>query len=846
MTRNENVNPRQRGRTVSVILLAAVVMSFDSITWRSSASGCDDDSGPARAAVPELHASEPPPPGPELLKYSPEQIEAAYEGKEIPEAVAMYLVIVRDGQLDGTHGWFGPAKSRFSWQWLADKNGVPADGALPKDKFQGDPTIFKMLDRDRDDSISGSDLDWSDNNPWVRQSYMIGRMFRRIDPSGDGKLTTEEWQAFFEKIAGDSDTIRAEQLRDALIPPGNGFSPGDMPSKETLIKGLMAGEIGSLQEGPDVDELAPDFELRPLGGGEPIRLSDRIGKKPVVLVFGNFTCGPFRSTYPAVEAVRERQKDNADFLMVYVREAHPTDGWAMKSNDKVGVSVAQPTTFEERHAVAEQCAAKLNPSMPLLVDDINDTVGNAYSGMPARLYVIDTNGRVAYKSGRGPFGFKPEEMEQALLMLTLEEANAKPTVAISDDVEGWRLLPKVISGSGQPLPSWARAVATHLPRTAAAMLELDFAHRTKSPVDPILRAKMRWVIANANHCGYSQAYAIADLRRAGASAAEITTLTGDPNAWPEADRKCLEFARLLTVAAPTISDEMFEDLRTQFGNKQVASMVLLAAYGNFQDRIVLGLNLPIEAHGPLAPLDVEFAEGALQIASLIPPPGEVPTLSGAGEDVIPDEADWAAISFDELQTRLAQQRDRKPRLPIPSWEDVRGKLPPAMATRPTRIVWSLMTYGYAAELQIPWSVATRTMWAERPGNRVFEESLFWIQTRTIECNYCMGHCEMLLEVAGLDKNQVADRTRQLASNDWSAFPLEEQRAYAYARKLSKAPWTLTAEDYRTLEQDLGPEKAMSTFWWLCRGLYMTRISDGFQLPLERENVFGEAPQQKNK
>ncbi|MEI6541168.1 MAG: hypothetical protein WCO86_16830, partial [Planctomycetota bacterium] len=61
---------------MSVILLAAVVMSFDSITWRSSASGCDDDSGPARAAVPELHASEPPPPGPELLKYSPEQIEA--------------------------------------------------------------------------------------------------------------------------------------------------------------------------------------------------------------------------------------------------------------------------------------------------------------------------------------------------------------------------------------------------------------------------------------------------------------------------------------------------------------------------------------------------------------------------------------------------------------------------------------------------------------------------------------------------------------------------------------------------------------------------------------------------
>ena len=101
----------------------------------------------------------------------------------------------------------------------------------------------------------------------------------------------------------------------------------------------------------------------------------------------------------------------------------------------------------------------------------------------------------------------------------------------------------------------------------------------------------------------------------------------------------------------------------------------------------------------------------------------------------------------------------------------------------------------------------------------------------------MGHCEMLLEVGGLDKDAVADRTRRLASDDWSSFPPSEQRAYAYARKLSKSPWELTASDYQTLVSDFGPDKAMATFWWLCRGLYMTRVSDGFQLPLERDNVF---------
>jgi hypothetical protein len=75
--------------------------------------------------------------------------------------------------------------------------------------------------------------------------------------------------------------------------------------------------------------------------------------------------------------------------------------------------------------VAGQCAALLKPNIPFYVDDVTDAAGNAWSAMPARLYVLDSSGRVAYKSGRGPFGFKPEEMEQALLMLQLEEGGVK-------------------------------------------------------------------------------------------------------------------------------------------------------------------------------------------------------------------------------------------------------------------------------------------------------------------------------------------------------------------------------------------------------------------------------------
>jgi alkylhydroperoxidase family enzyme len=423
------------------------------------------------------------------------------------------------------------------------------------------------------------------------------------------------------------------------------------------------------------------------------------------------------------------------------------------------------------------------------------------------------------------------------LLTQTGRAEDGPFVPLLDDQACWKAMPAVASGGGGPLPSWVKGVAAHLPRTAAAMLELDLAQRTRSPLDPKIRAAMRWVIAHYNHCAYSEAYALADARSAGMDEAALRALTGDPSGWPAEYRDALEFARLHTVDAPSIPDELFARLVEEYGQRGAAAAVLLGAYGNFQDRLVLGLNLPMEPGGPLAPIEVAFAPGSFQSQPILPPQAERKPLRRDGKHLIDRDPEWPRLSYDDLQARLENQRARHPRLPIPTWEEVKKGLPAEFASRPTRIVWNLVCFGYVPELAVPWSRSTRTMWAEAKPDRIFEESLFWVQTRAIRCYYCMGHCEMLLEVAGLDKNAIAERTRLLAGDDWSSFPPEEQRAYAFARKLTKAPWTLTAADYRQLESDLGPKQAMATFWWLCRGLYMTRVSDGFQLPLERENVF---------
>jgi len=380
-------------------------------------------------------------PMPPLTKLQPEQyadeesslrtadeLEKTYPAENRPEAVKMLISILRGSQMGPQDGWFGPAQTRFTWPWIAEcLGGDPEIKAVPREIYSGPDAWWARLDRDGDDMVTPGDLDWSNENPWVQQSSLVTRIFRRLNQSGDGRLTRAELDDFFNRAAQDKEFLTVGDLRDALLKGGRGFAPGDEPSRGVLVRGFFSSEIGSLHEGPRVGQPAPDFMLKSADGNGAIQLSKLVGAKPLVLVLGNFTCGPFRAMYPEVDTLRERYQNDANFLMVYVREAHPTDGWKMESNAQADVAVAQPATFDERTAVCAQFCQRLKPTMPVAVDELADPVGNAYSGMPARLYVIDRAGLIAFKSGRGPFGFKPAELEQALVMALLEKQS--PAIA---------------------------------------------------------------------------------------------------------------------------------------------------------------------------------------------------------------------------------------------------------------------------------------------------------------------------------------------------------------------------------------------------------------------------------
>jgi iodothyronine deiodinase-like protein len=107
-------------------------------------------------------------------------------------------------------------------------------------------------------------------------------------------------------------------------------------------------------------------------------------------------------------------KDHADFLTVYVREAHPTDEWQMKSNVKEDVCYAQPKTLEQRVAIAKDFTARFKFPLPFGIDEMGNSADSAYAAWPERLYVIDETGHVAYRGGMGPFNYKPAEIRDWL------------------------------------------------------------------------------------------------------------------------------------------------------------------------------------------------------------------------------------------------------------------------------------------------------------------------------------------------------------------------------------------------------------------------------------------------
>ena len=97
----------------------------------------------------------------------------------------------------------------------------------------------------------------------------------------------------------------------------------------------------------------------------------------------------------------------ADFLTIYIEEAHPVDGWNHRNS-----TLWSHKTLEDRLAAARQLFQD-NSDMSIVVDSMSNSANFAYGGLYERLYII-MSGRIVYEGKRGPEEYRLKEVESWL------------------------------------------------------------------------------------------------------------------------------------------------------------------------------------------------------------------------------------------------------------------------------------------------------------------------------------------------------------------------------------------------------------------------------------------------
>ena len=189
------------------------------------------------------------------------------------------------------------------------------------------------------------------------------------------------------------------------VPPPPDSKVRDTYSGKVVTDWDMAFQmIESRQSnGPRVGEIAPPFALEVLGDrNRKQSLRELHQRKPVVLIFSSWGCDIFRESLGGLQALYSEYHDRAEFAMVYIREAHPSNGFGSTLG-----RVRDKNTIQDRRATAEQCRRQLRLPFPILIDPIDDPVATRWAAFPIRVFVIDTNGLVIFAGPQGPWGYRP-------------------------------------------------------------------------------------------------------------------------------------------------------------------------------------------------------------------------------------------------------------------------------------------------------------------------------------------------------------------------------------------------------------------------------------------------------
>jgi hypothetical protein len=163
-----------------------------------------------------------------------------------------------------------------------------------------------------------------------------------------------------------------EQTRESTY-NYNHFHPSTLAEDAKLIRD---------PEGPHPGDPAPDFTLKDTDGKE-WRLHD-LGGKPVVLITGSGTCPITQGSLPGMKSLYADYSHDCQWLMLYVREAHP------------GENMPGHKTHEQKREQAEFFRNETGTPWPILIDELDGRTHIDYGLLPNSVFLIDADGKVSF------------------------------------------------------------------------------------------------------------------------------------------------------------------------------------------------------------------------------------------------------------------------------------------------------------------------------------------------------------------------------------------------------------------------------------------------------------------
>jgi len=370
---------------------------------------------------------------------------------------------------------------------------------------------------------------------------------------------------------------------------------------------------------------------------------------------------------------------------------------------------------------------------------------------------------------------------------------AKPRVMLGDPVDVKNADPL----GGTAVPNYVRALAANT-KSAPQHANLVQTFLFGGSVPPETKMAMGLRISQIYGSPYLFAHASRWLR-ASDRGRELIRDWEKAGKTTAAESLAIEYAEKLTKDIHGITDADFQRVRAEFNDSQIIELTMTVSFFNHFVRLVEGLGLPVE-EWVLNDQNPKLGPG---VNRTLPPAARVALVSDvemSQSQTVVENAKQAASQPANQGLGIGIANSQRAFLRVPlmgqAWREFGAQ---------NRATWTIERN---IQLQISFAVSMVN-----------------------GCRYCTLH-----QVQGLRRLGVDPKKLLAMKKDDSQLTPRELTAVEFARKLTSAPNSTTAEDFDKIRKEFGDSGAVEVVLQTGAFAFMNRFTDGLRLPSEDEAV----------